>query len=48
MEDEREHRGRRTPNPDLAEPEQIGLEESVHPVEDHPPVVPKQQVKGKT
>ena len=46
LEDEREHRGRLTPNLDVAEPEQVSLEESMHAVEDHPPTAPQQQVKG--
>jgi hypothetical protein len=30
----------------VAEPEHIGLEEPVHAVEDHPSIVPEQQVEG--
>jgi hypothetical protein len=46
LEDEREHRGRQTPNLDVTQPEQISLEESVHAVQDHPSIVPEQQVQG--
>ena len=40
LEDEGEHHGRQPPNPDVAEPEHILLEESMHAVKDHPPIIP--------
>jgi hypothetical protein len=41
LEDEWEHRGRQTPNPDVVEPEEVSLEESVDAIKDDPSTVPK-------